>query len=47
MQSSEAKYVTIYAVGIVTDGTPPMTGSKNGMVSLLFKYMHNLILQNE
>jgi hypothetical protein len=34
-------------VGIVTDGAPYMTGSKNGIVTLLYEHMHELGLQNE
>jgi len=34
-------------VCIVTDGTPSVTGYKIGVVSLLYKYMHELGLQNE
>jgi len=34
-------------VGIVTDGWPSMIGSKNGMVSPLYKHIHKLGLQNE
>jgi hypothetical protein len=29
-------------VGIVTDGMPPMIGSKNSTVCLLYKHMHKM-----
>jgi hypothetical protein len=34
-------------VGIVTDGAPSMTGSKNFTLSLIYNQMHELVVQNE